>query len=105
MTSRSDGLRANPEQLNRRREKAHERQNRRTRSGQGDSGGPVRRAVMLPYSEHMRLSSWCQATAAELGLSRITGQDVLRTLVVRLLTDPSLANELLADLAARRAKP
>jgi hypothetical protein len=102
MTSRSDVMKAHLEQLNRRRERAHELQGRPT---PGDSGRdePVRRTVMLPYSEHVGLSEWCEATAADFGLSRITGQDVLRMLVVRLLSDPSRANELRTDLTAHRA--
>jgi hypothetical protein len=60
--------------------------------------------VMLPYSEHTGLSEWCRATADELGLSRITGQEVLRMLVTRLLTDPTMASQLRADLAAHRLR-
>jgi hypothetical protein len=102
MTSRSDALKARLEQLNRRRERAHELEDRRARAAPGRDE-PVRRAVMLSRSEHVRLSEWCRATASELGLSRVTGQDVLRMLVVRLLTDPALASQLRADLAAHRA--
>jgi hypothetical protein len=58
---------------------------------------------MLPYSEHLGLSEWCEATAVDFGLSRITGQDVPRMLVVRMLSDPSLASELRTDLAVHRA--
>lgn len=103
MSSRSDGLKARLEQLNRRRERAHELADRQARSASG-RGVPVRRAVMLPYSEHVKLGEWCRATATELGRSRVTGQDVLRLLVVRLLTDPALASQLRADLAADRAR-
>ncbi|WP_445189268.1 hypothetical protein ACTXG6_19770 [Pseudonocardia sp. Cha107L01] len=53
---------------------------------------------------HFGLSEWCHTTADELGLSRVTGQDVLRMLVVRLLTDPALASQLRADLVAHRAR-
>jgi hypothetical protein len=56
--------------------------------------------VMLSYSEHAGLSEWCRATADELGLSRVTGQEVPRMLVARLLTDPTMASQLRADLAA-----
>lgn len=103
MTNRSDGLRARLEQLNRRRERAHELEDRHARAAPG-RGEPVRRAVMLSYSEHVKLGEWCRATAAELGRSRVTGQDVLRLLVVRLLTDPTLASQLRADLEADRAR-
>jgi hypothetical protein len=103
MTGRSDGLKARLEQLNRRRERAHELEDRRARAAPG-RGEPVRRAVMLAHSEHLALSEWCRATATELGLSRVTGQDVLRMLVVRLLTDPTLARQLREDLAANRAR-
>jgi len=50
------------------------------------------------------LSEWCRATADELGLSRITGQEVPRMLVTRLLTDPTMASQLRADLAAHRLR-
>lgn len=60
---------------------------------------PVRRTVDLPPVHHQKLATWCSETAVELGVARITGQDVLRLLVARLLTDETLARKLRTDLA------
>jgi hypothetical protein len=100
--SRSDLLKSSLEQLNRRREKTYKSQDRWVRDAARRSE-PVRRTVMLPPSENLALSEWCRTTANELGLTRITRQDVLHMLVARLLSDPALAGQLRADLAAHRA--
>lgn len=60
---------------------------------------PVRRTVDLSPVHHQRLTQWCAETAVELGSARVTGQDVLRSLVARLLTDETLARKIRADLA------
>jgi len=60
---------------------------------------PVRRTVDLPPHQHAQLSTWCAETAQELGRSRVTGQEVLRALVARLLTDETLARKIRQDLA------
>jgi hypothetical protein len=51
----------------------------------------VRRTVDLSPTEHRQLSVWLNEAAAELGRARVTGQDVLRALVVELLTDDELS--------------
>lgn len=103
MTSRTDVVRARLEQLNRQREKTHTQEDQQARTDRRETVS-VRRAVMLEHPEHLELSRWCQSTAAELGLSRVTGQDVLRMLVIRLLTDPALARQLRADLGDHWAR-
>lgn len=60
---------------------------------------PVRRTVDLSPTHHRKLADWCSETAVELGVARVTGQDVLRSLVARLLTDETLARKIRADLA------
>ncbi|MGH3924837.1 MAG: hypothetical protein ACRDTT_18580 [Pseudonocardiaceae bacterium] len=66
---------------------------------QSERSKPVRRTVDLPPTHHQKLTTWCSEAAVELGVARITGQDVLRSLVARLLTDETLARKLRADLA------
>jgi len=58
----------------------------------------VRRTVDLPLVRHHALTGWCTETAAELGMRRLTGQDVMAALVGRLLTDETLARKIRADL-------
>ena len=59
---------------------------------------PVRRTVDLSPSHHAQLAEWCRETARQLGRARVTGQDVLRALVARVLTDETLARKIRADL-------
>lgn len=61
---------------------------------QKQPGGPtVRRTVDLPTHHHRKLDQWCSETAEELGRTRVTGQDVLRTLVAELLRDETTARK------------
>lgn len=50
-------------------------------------------------THHAKLTAFCSEAAVALGAARITGQDVLRALVARLLTDETLARKIRADLA------
>lgn len=59
---------------------------------------PVRRSVDLSPSYHARLTQWCADTADEIGVTRVTGQDVIRALVARLLADQTLARRIRADI-------
>lgn len=59
----------------------------------------VRRGVDLSPTHHAALTEWCNETAVQLGTARVTGQDVLRALVRRLLTDETLTREIRADLS------
>jgi len=61
---------------------------------------PVRRSVDLTPAQHAELVDWCVETARVLGKARISGQEVFRALVARLLTDEALARKLRADLRA-----
>lgn len=59
----------------------------------------VRRTLDLSPTHHAQLQMWCAETAVELGVPRVTGQDVMRALVARLLTDETMARRIRADLA------
>jgi hypothetical protein len=59
---------------------------------------PVRRSVDLSPTHHAMLLEWCAKAADELGVTRVTGQDVIRALVARLLMDQALARRIRADL-------
>ena len=50
----------------------------------------VRRTVDLSPVDHRRLSQWCEEAADELGLARVTSQDVFVALVAELLADEAL---------------
>lgn len=58
----------------------------------------VRRSIDLSPTHHRKLTEWCAETASEIGAARVTGADVFRTLVARLLTDETLARKVRADL-------
>jgi hypothetical protein len=61
---------------------------------------PVRSTVDLAPTHHVQLKAWCGETAVEVGRARVTTQDVMRALVIRLLTDEALARKVRADLRA-----
>lgn len=60
---------------------------------------PVRRTVDLSPAHHAELDTWCAETARQLGRARVTGQDVLRSLVVELLSDETTARKIRKRLA------
>jgi hypothetical protein len=60
---------------------------------------PVRRSVDLSPAYHAELTAWCARTAEEIGATRVTGQDVIRALVARLLMDENLSRRIRADLS------
>jgi hypothetical protein len=63
---------------------------------------PVRRTVDLPAAHHTALNNWCTDAAEQLGQARVTGQEVLRALVARLLSDDDLANAIRHDLSVHQ---
>ncbi|HXT46847.1 MAG TPA: hypothetical protein VN748_22495 [Pseudonocardiaceae bacterium] len=60
---------------------------------------PVRRSVDLSPTYHAQLTQWCVEAAEIIGTPRVTGQDVIRALVARLLMDESLARRIRDDLS------
>ncbi len=60
--------------------------------------GRVRCGVDLTQRHRRELRRWQDDAADELGENRLTQQDVLEALVVRLLTDETLSRKILADL-------
>lgn len=50
----------------------------------------VRRTVDLTLNRHRELGRWCDEQADELGLTRVTSQDVLAALVDELLENTSV---------------
>lgn len=59
---------------------------------------PVRTTVDLRADEYDAFVDWCAATAREVGRPRVHGQQVIRILVRRLMTDRRLAKQVTADL-------
>ncbi|WP_435874629.1 hypothetical protein [Nocardia vinacea] len=63
----------------------------------------VRRTVDLSADTHRALAIWQGDTAAELGVARVTGQDVLIALIDRLLSDDDLAADIRTAIGKRTA--
>lgn len=59
---------------------------------------PVRSTIDLAPHKHASLKAWCGETALMIGRSRVTTQDIVSTLVSRLLTDETLARKIREDL-------
>lgn len=62
----------------------------------------IRRTVDLSPDQHDRLEIWQRQTARQLGRARVSGQEVLSTLVDRLLEDDDLAREIRAKIHAKK---
>jgi hypothetical protein len=58
----------------------------------------IRKNVDLSPDQNDRLGDWQRAAARELGVARVTAQDVLVALVERLLADPDLSDQVKKDL-------
>ncbi|MFZ2175471.1 MAG: hypothetical protein WAW17_15850 [Rhodococcus sp. (in: high G+C Gram-positive bacteria)] len=58
----------------------------------------IRKNVDLSPDQNDRLGDWQRAAARELGVARVTAQDVLVALVERLLADPDLSEQIKKDL-------
>jgi hypothetical protein len=62
----------------------------------------TRRTVDLSPAQHRGLDIWQRDAADRLGVARVTGQEVLATLVDQLLSDPNLAAQITRTIRARR---
>ncbi len=64
---------------------------------------PVRLTVDVSPADHNALARWCLDAAGELGVPRVHGQELVRALLRRALTDRSLREAVLDDVAAIRS--
>jgi len=64
----------------------------------------VRRTVDVSPARHADLDEWCAETARGIGRARVTGQDVLRTLVELLLTDETTARKVRKRIKEREVE-
>jgi hypothetical protein len=62
----------------------------------------TRRTVDLSPAQHRALDIWQRDAADRLGIARVTGQEVLATLVDQLLSDPNLGAQITRTIRARR---
>jgi hypothetical protein len=62
----------------------------------------TRRTVDLTPAQHRALDIWQREAADRLGVARVTGQEVLATLVDQLLNDPKLGAAITRAIRARR---
>lgn len=63
---------------------------------------PVRRTVDLTPAAHSKLDDWQRKTAREIGVARVSGQEVLATLVDEFLDNPDLASVVRDSIWRRR---
>lgn len=63
---------------------------------------PVRRTVDLTPAAHGKLDDWQRKTAREIGVARVSGQEVLATLVDEFLDNPDLADAVRDSIWRRR---
>ena len=62
----------------------------------------VRKNVDLSPDQNDRLGDWQRAAARDLGVARVTAQEILVVLVERLLADPSLSSQVKREVLSRR---
>lgn len=62
----------------------------------------TRRTVDLPAATHRALDIWQREAADQLGVARVTGQEVLTALIDQLLADPKLAAQITRAIQERR---
>jgi len=65
---------------------------------------PVRLTVDVSPADHAALNRWCLDAAAELGTARVAGQEIVRALLARALTDPAMRTLVVADIAEQRRR-
>lgn len=63
---------------------------------------PVRLTVDVAPADHAALARWCLDAAAELGVARVHGQELIRALLQRALRDAELRDATTAAVAATR---
>jgi hypothetical protein len=70
--------------------------------GRTRSPRTTRRTVDLSPAEHRALDIWQREAADRLGLTRVTGQEVLTALIDQLLSDPRLSAQVTRTIRDRR---
>jgi hypothetical protein len=65
-------------------------------------GQRTRRTVDLSPATHRALDLWQREAADRLGLSRVTGQEVLNALIEQLVNDPKLSAQITRSIHERR---
>lgn len=93
MSSKADQIKAKTQRIRSEANSTPEDTPRASSSSSKPRVKPVRRTVDLPAAHHAELDAWCAETARQLGRARVTGQDVLRTLVAELLRDETTARK------------
>lgn len=63
---------------------------------------PVRLTVDVSPADHAALARLALDAAADLGLARVHGQEIVRALIHRMFTEPDLQRRVLADVQATR---
>lgn len=63
---------------------------------------PVRLTVDVSPADHAALARLALDAAAELGLARVHGQEIVRALIHRMLSEPDLQRRVLAEVQASR---
>ncbi|WP_245814073.1 hypothetical protein [Rhodococcus marinonascens] len=74
----------------------------RERSARPPLQRSVRKNVDLSPDQNDRLGDWQRAAARDLGVARVTAQEILVVLVERLLADQDLSNQVRGEVLARR---
>lgn len=64
---------------------------------------PVRLTVDVAPADHAALARWCLDAAGELGLARVAGQELVRSLLRRALEDQTLRAEITNEVGRVRA--
>lgn len=62
----------------------------------------IRKNVDLSPDQNDRLADWQRSAARELGVARVTAQEVLVALVEKMLSDPNLGQQIKQEIHARR---
>lgn len=100
--SAGDSIRANAAKVRRRREQESTVTETRTEPTPVRTRR-VRRTVDLTVNRHRELGRWCDEQADQLGLTRVTSQDVLSALVDELLESEAVQDAVHRRIRANRA--
>lgn len=97
-----DSIRANAAKVRRRREQESAVTETRAEPTPAVRTRRVRRTVDLTVNRHRELGHWCDEQADQLGLTRVTSQDVLSALVDELLDNEAVQDAVQERIRANR---